>query len=159
LRDDGVAVHTTRQPSPTPLGDYIRTAELQMRGRALACLVAADRHHQARSEIVPTLGGGPIVLCDRYVESSLVLQHPDGVDIEFILAINTGVPRPDLRIRLLAAADVLRARIANRPNHPERRFERTTDPERELSLYAAADELLETQYRLPATVYDTTSTQ
>lgn len=154
----GELVHTTRQPSPTSLGDTVRAAERDVRGRALACLVAGDRHHQAEHEIVPQLSEGSIVLCDRYVESSLVLQRVDGVDIEYVLAINTGIPRPALRIRLLAEAQVLAERLARRPAAPERRLERSAGPRLELELYAAADDLMVERERLPATVFDTTST-
>lgn len=159
LQDAGERVHVTRQPSPTALGDTVRAAEQRVRGRALACLVAGDRHHQAVSEILPTLRGGLIVLCDRYVESSLVLQRLDDVEVEYILAINAGIPRPDLRIRLLASPEVLAQRLAQRSAGPERRFERTGGPERELALYAEADELLTQREHAPAQVYDTTSTQ
>jgi dTMP kinase len=154
----GEAVHSTRQPSPTPLGDVVRAAERHVTGRALACLVAGDRQHQAQTEIVPKLIEGATVLCDRYIESSLVLQRLDGVEIDYILAINAGIPRPAVRIRLMAQPQVLSDRLAQRPMAPERRFERTTPPERELELYAQADELLTRCEQLPATVFDTTST-
>ena len=154
----GQAVHTTRQPSPTPLGDTVRAAEREVKGRALACLVAGDRHHQADAEIIPQLTEGAIVLCDRYIESSLVLQRLDGVEIDYILAINTGIPRPGLRIRLLAEPRALAKRVAQRPPALERRFERSAAPDRELELYAEADALLAAREQLPATVFDTTST-
>jgi dTMP kinase len=154
----GQAVHPTRQPSPTPLGDTVRAAEREVKGRALACLVAGDRHHQADAEIIPKLTDGAIVLCDRYIDSSLVLQRLDGVEIDYILAINAGIPRPGLRIRLLAEPRTLAERLAQRPPAPERRFERSAGPERELELYAEADELLTEREQLPATVFDTTLT-
>jgi dTMP kinase len=154
----GESVHLTRQPSPSPLGDTIRAAEREVRGRALACLVAGDRHNQAETEILPKLAEGAIVLCDRYVESSLVLQQLDGVEVDYILAINAGIPRPGLRIRLLAEAPVIRGRLAQRNQPPERRFERTAGAERELELYAVADELLTVREALGATVFDTTAT-
>lgn len=159
LRAAGQPVHTTRQPSPTPLGDSIRHAELDMRGRALACLVAGDRHHQAETEVAPQLASGAIVLCDRYIESSLVLQRLDGVELDYILAINAGIPRPDIRLRLVATAERLRARLAERPHDADRRLERAGGPDRELALYADADALLAARYGLPAMVYETTSTQ
>ncbi len=152
-------VYCTRQPSPTKLGQMIRSSEREFRGRALACLIAGDRHHQLESEIVPRLNDGAVVLCDRYIESSLVLQRLDGVTIDEILAINSGILRPDHRIRLLAQPDILRARLASRPTDASRRFERAPDaPERELALYQDADRLLTDDYDLPATVYDTSMT-
>jgi dTMP kinase len=153
-------VHTTRQPSPTTLGGLIRGQEQSYRGRALACLVAGDRHHQMTAEILPSLRTGAVVLCDRYVESSLVLQRLDGLEIEEIVGLNQGILRPDVRIRLFAHPDALRARLAARDADPSRRFERAPDgPERELILYEEADQLLRDHYGLPSLVFDTTHTQ
>jgi dTMP kinase len=154
----GEPVHTTRQPSPTPLGDTIRAAERDIAGRALACLIAGDRQHQAQSEIIPKLHEGAIVLCDRYIESSLVLQRLDGVDVDYILAINARIPRPSLRIRLFAQPEVLASRLAQRPSAPERRIERTGGPERELELYEEAESLLSEREQTPATAFDTSLT-
>lgn len=159
LRTSGQVVHATHQPSPTPLGDSVRAAEREVRHRALACLVAGDRHHQAETEIIPRLAAGEIVVCDRYLESSLVLQRLDKVNVDYILAINSGVPRPGHRIRLLADPRTLADRLARRPATPERRFEAATTPERELALYAEADQLLAEREQLPATVFDTTATR
>jgi dTMP kinase len=158
LRAVGWQVHSTHQPSPSRLGEQIRAAEATVGGRALACLVAGDRHHQAVTEIAPKLAEGIAVICDRYIESSLVLQRLDGVETEYILAINAGIPRPTTRVRLLAKPELLAARLAERPPDPGRRFERTASAERELELYAQADELLTTRELLPATVIDTSST-
>lgn len=154
----GETVHATRQPSPTPLGDMVRAAERDIAGRAFACLVAGDRQHQAETEIIQKLHEGAIVLCDRYIESSLVLQRLDGVDVDYILAINAGIPRPSLRIQLHARPEVLAARLAQRSPAPERRFERIGGPERELELYAEADNLLSEREQTPATTFDTSST-
>ena len=159
LRAASETVHSTRQPSPTALGDMVRNAERDVSGRALACLVAGDRHHQARTEIVPRLAEGAIVICDRYVESSLVLQRLDGVEIDYILAVNAGIPRPALRVRLLTEPAILAARISQRPVAPERRFERTVPGERELEFYAQADQLLSEGEQLPASIFDTTTTE
>jgi dTMP kinase len=154
------AVHCTRQPSPTPLGRLIREIERDTRGRAFACLIAGDRHQQLQSEILPQLAAGRVVLCDRYIESSLVLQRLDGVAKDDILALNRGILRPDVRIRLLAEPEILKQRLAARPADPSRRFERLPDaPEGELALYEQADRLLSENYQLPASVYDTSRTE
>lgn len=158
LEAAGEPVHRTRQPSPTPLGDTIRAAEREVKGRALACLVAGDRHYQSDTEIIPQLRAGATVLCDRYIESSLVLQRFDGVELDYILEINRGIPRPGVRIQLLAKPDVLTKRLAQRTVAPERRFERGIGPARELQLYADADTLLTEREQLPASLFDTTAT-
>lgn len=160
LTGRGDPVYSTAQPSGSALGKLARAAEPEVRGRALACLVAADRHHQLTEHILPALRRGDVVLCDRYVESSLVLQRLDGVGVDYILGVNSGIVRPDIRIRLLADEGVLRARLAERAPGRDRRFERAPDgPRRELALYAEADELLTAAYDVAAEVYDTTSTR
>jgi dTMP kinase len=158
LRRSGAVVHSTHQPSAGAVGELARAAEPALRGRALACLVAADRHQQVEGEVAEHLLAGEIVLCDRYIESSLVLQRLDGVEIDFIVAINAGILRPDLRIRLKADAGKIRERLASREPDPARRFERSAGGERELELYEEADRLLGANYGLGAEVYDTTET-
>jgi dTMP kinase len=111
------------------------------------------------SEICPRLTEGLTVICDRYIESSLVLQRLDDVAVEYILAINAGILRPSMRVRLLAEPGLLAARLAARPLDPVRRFERSAGPERELELYAEADRLLNEREALPATVIDTSATE
>jgi dTMP kinase len=150
-------VYSTCQPSATPLGELIRHSERSFHGRALACLVAADRHHQLASEILPQLRDGKVVICDRYVESSLVLQVLDGVPVEDVLAINAGLLRPDVRFSLCLSVTVLRARLATRERTGQERFECASDAaERELDLYAQADRLLGEQ-GFPSTILETDS--
>jgi dTMP kinase len=158
LEARGAAVYSTHQPSSGALGQFARSSEAELRGRGLACLVAADRHQQVEGEVASHLGAGEIVLCDRYIESSLVLQRIDGVEVEFIVAVNAGIPRPDLRIVLRAEPETLHERLAAREPDPARRFEQTAAGARELRLYEEADRFLAETYGLPAVDFDTTST-
>ena len=80
-------------------------------GISVACLVAADRYQHLRDEIVPQLEKGKIVITDRYVLSSLILQRMDEVSEEFILALNNEIVQPDLQVAVFADRDV----IQNRP--------------------------------------------
>ncbi len=118
----GLQVHPTTEPSPTPLGELIRSGTDSYTGMALACLVAGDRHHQLVSEIGPSLAAGRIVICDRYLPSSLVLQRMDGLSWEVIVQLNAGADRPDLAVILNASPPVIEARLAARGRHS--RFER-----------------------------------
>jgi dTMP kinase len=109
-----VRVLLTREPSDGPLGLEARAGTGRYSGRALACLVAADRYAHLEEEVVPALAAGAVVICDRYVMSSFVLQRLDGVEREFISCLNAPAPRPDLYVMLAAApsdaADRVRAR-------------------------------------------------
>ncbi|MFC0439643.1 dTMP kinase [Kutzneria buriramensis] len=137
LESAGASVHATSQPSRATLGELARHGTDTYRGMALACLCAADRHHQLDTEILPALREGRIVLCDRYVASSLVLQGLDGVPAEVVWQLNHGVYRPDLSIILTGDPQVIDGRLRARGGHS--RFERAEDnSEQETGLYARA---------------------
>lgn len=133
----GMVVHATTQPSCAPLGELARHGTESYRGMALACLCAADRHHQLDTEIRPALREGTVVVCDRYVASSLVLQGLDGLPAEVIWRLNDGVYQPDLSIILTGDPSVIDARLRARGGHS--RFERAEDnSRRETGLYVHA---------------------
>lgn len=121
LTATGYTVHTTTQPSHAELGEIARHGTDTYHGHALACLVAADRYQHLATEIHPQLAAGKIVLCDRYVASSYVLQRMDAVPIEFIEALNAAADTPDLAIILTADPTVTANRIGRRGAHS--RFE------------------------------------
>jgi len=133
----GLPVHATSQPSRAPLGELARHGTDTYRGMALACLCAADRHHQLATEILPALRERKIVVCDRYVASSLVLQGLDGLRAEVVWQLNHGVYRPDLSIILTGDPQVIDARLRTRGGHS--RFERAADnSEKEAARYVHA---------------------
>ena len=140
LAERGMPVHATTEPTRTQLGELIRAGTYTYTGMALACLVAGDRHHHLASEIRPARQAGAIVLSDRYLPSSLVLQRIDGLDWDTVWHLNTGVDRPDLAVILNADPAVLAERISQRGG-PHSRFEREPSGSRsesELYKYTAA---------------------
>lgn len=154
LRDLGYQVHTTAEPTRDTLGKLARRETDRYRGRALACLIAADRYHHVETEIRPRLQRGEIVLCDRYVASSYVLQQIDGVSLEFIEALNRGVDLPDLAVMLLADPEETASRIAVRGAHD--RFQSGVNASRtEAGMYSEVASGLHRQ-GLPVVTVDTT---
>jgi len=144
LEADGVPVHATAQPSRTPLGELARHGTDTYRDMALACLCAADRHHQLATEILPALEQGKVVLCDRYVASSLVLQGLDDIPLDVVWALNHGAYRPDLVCALNAVPADIERRLRARGGHS--RFERAAGISfREIHGYLAATTFLHTQ--------------
>ena len=134
LASRGLAVRTTTEPSPTPLGKLIRAGTDEYAGMALACLVAGDRHHHLAAEIRPSLAAGQIVICDRYLPSSLVLQRMDGIGWDVIIQLNQGTDQPSLAVILNGSPAVIAARLATRGRHS--RFERQPgSSETEAGLY------------------------
>lgn len=79
LRGQGLDVLTTREPGGTPLGESLRQVLLDestghIQARAEAMLFAAARAQLVSSVIRPALAAGKVVLCDRYIDSSLAYQ-------------------------------------------------------------------------------------
>jgi len=135
-----VDILRTKEPTLSPLGQFVRTAEENYQGRILACLVAADRYFHLENEVLPALREGKIVLSDRYIESSLVLQRLDGLDIEFIWSLNNQICIPDLSVILTASVEILEQRLSQRSSFG--RFERTKSRAEELNYYLEAAEFL-----------------
>lgn len=117
LRARAHRVHITAEPTQSDLGELARHGTDRYAGRCLACLIAADRYYHLHTEIHPRLARGEIVVCDRYVASSYVLQQVDGVPRDFVASLNAGTDRPDLAVTLLAEPEVAAARIAARGAH------------------------------------------
>jgi dTMP kinase len=114
LSTHGYPVLATKEPTATPLGSLARFGTDDYHGLTLACLVAADRYLHLEQEIRPALSGGQIVLCDRYVASSLVLQGLDGVPADFVWQLNQHADRPDLCVILIDDAACARNRAERR---------------------------------------------
>ncbi len=92
----------TCEPSTGPIGVDIR-ARLSAAAptgdgwSVLALLFAADRLEHVANEIAPALARGALVVCDRYVLSSLVYQGLH-VDEAWVHSINSKALAPDLTI-------------------------------------------------------------
>lgn len=127
----GYTVYTTKEPTDTDLGGFIRKFAENHSGRSLACLVAADRYEHISSEIIPELKKGALVITDRYVLSSLILQGMDGVSDTFILSLNSDIIKPDLQLAVFANEEVLQKRLAERTVLT--RFEKGNQSNQELS--------------------------
>jgi dTMP kinase len=156
LARHGLPAHATSEPSPSALGQFVRHAPDRYQGRVLACLVAADRYHHLETEIHPHFQAGEVVVTDRYVPTSLVLQRIDGVELGFIWQLNRHAPIPDLAVILQADPAVLAARLQARGAHT--RFERAPDASTvESQLYQQATEQLQAA-GWPVQAVDTTTT-
>ncbi|MFD8622734.1 dTMP kinase [Streptomyces hygroscopicus] len=137
IRARGTDVLATAEPSSSSLGAFTRAHANELAGRALACLVAANRWEHIDTEIQPSLDAGKTVLCDRYLASTLVLQRLDGVPESYLLAVSNGILLPDLAVILTAEPRAITSRLAARG--ARHRFHA---PTREVQLYAEAAETL-----------------
>ncbi|HZH02949.1 MAG TPA: dTMP kinase [Myxococcaceae bacterium] len=104
LRNEGRRVHATFEPSGGPVGTLLRQALTHrlrhpdgspLAPETLALLFAADRTDHLRADVMPALERGEVVLCDRYLLSSLAYQ---GLDLPeaWIESINGRALVPDV---------------------------------------------------------------
>ncbi|HTE70011.1 MAG TPA: dTMP kinase, partial [Actinomycetes bacterium] len=123
LEGRGREVVVTREPGGTPVGERVRALlldpEVEIHPRAEALLFAAARAELVERVIRPALERGAVVLCDRYLDSSLAYQGgARGLGrgpVEEVNRLATGGLLPDLVVLLdLDPADGLRRRQGDR---------------------------------------------
>jgi dTMP kinase len=94
LEQRGCAVLTTREPGGTRLSEEIRRLLLdpqfsEMAAPTEALLYAAARSQLAGEVILPALSSGKVVLCDRFVDSSLAYQgYGRGLGLDLLRTVN-----------------------------------------------------------------------
>jgi len=108
------AVYTT-EPSAGKIGALIRGFVLSRKSRvpiALeALLFAADRVDHVQTEVEPLLKQGKIVVCDRYLFSSLAYQGAAELDLHWMDCINKFALKPDLTLFLDVSPEVAISRL------------------------------------------------
>jgi dTMP kinase len=123
LRLAGRSVVRTREPGGTPAGEAIRHVLLSpdfdgLDARAEALLFAAARGEHVAHVVRPALERGDVVICDRYLDSSVAYQGVGrdlGVDRVRDLSLwATGGLLPDLTVLLDVDPIVGLARFAGR---------------------------------------------
>ncbi|MEC1717364.1 dTMP kinase [Schinkia azotoformans] len=90
----GKSIVVTREPGGIDIAEQIRSVILdkkntKMDGRTEALLYAASRRQHLVEKIIPSLNEDKIVLCDRFIDSSLAYQgYARGLGIDEVLSIN-----------------------------------------------------------------------
>jgi dTMP kinase len=109
LESQGIDVLVTREPGGTVVGEKLREMLLDhetgvVDARTEALLFAASRAQHVTSVIRPALAEGNVVICDRYIDSSLAYQGwARGVGEQDVLTLNVWATQglfPDLTILL-----------------------------------------------------------
>ncbi|MBP3041013.1 dTMP kinase [Bacillaceae bacterium Marseille-Q3522] len=94
LQNEGYKVLQTREPGGIGIAEEIRNVILDpkntaMDGRTEALLYAAARRQHLVEKVIPALEKSYIVLCDRYIDSSLAYQgYAREIGLEDVYAIN-----------------------------------------------------------------------
>ena len=128
LRDRGLDVLVTREPGGTQAGEKIRDVLLDpatgtLDPRAEALLFAASRAQTVTTVIRPALAEGKVVICDRYVDSSLAYQGwARGLGEQDVLTLNVWATQglfPDLVVLLHIEPEKGLLRSTDRPDRME----------------------------------------
>lgn len=121
LQAEGISAVLTREPGGIEIAEKIREVILDknhtaMDGRTEALLYAAARRQHLVEKVLPALGEGKLVLCDRFIDSSLAYQgHARGLGIDEVLSINEFAIQdkwPDLTLFFDVAPEIGLQRIA-----------------------------------------------
>ena len=94
LEEKGYQIVRTREPGGTPIAEQIREVILDKRNTSMdprteALLYAASRRQHLVEKVWPALKEGKIVICDRYLDSSLAYQGgARGLGVDNVLNVN-----------------------------------------------------------------------
>ena len=121
LTSEGYEIVLTREPGGTPIAEEIRNVILDKKNTAMdprteALLYAASRRQHLIEKVIPALKEGKLVLCDRFLDSSLAYQGgARGIGIDTVYNMNlfaTEGMLPDLTILFDIKPEEGLARIA-----------------------------------------------
>jgi len=125
---EGFEVLVTREPGGTPVGEQVRKLLLdpdtgRIEPRTEALLFSASRAQHVATVIRPALADGKVVICDRYVDSSLAYQGvARGLGEPDVLTLNVWATQglfPDLVILLHLEPELGLLRSTEAPDRME----------------------------------------
>ena len=132
LTEMGYKIVRTREPGGTPISEQIRNVILDksntmMDPRTEALLYAASRRQHLKEKVWPAIKEGKIVICDRYLDSSLAYQGgARNLGVEEVLNINlfaTEGTWPDLTLLFDIDPKIGLARIASNSSREVNRLD------------------------------------
>lgn len=119
----------TREPGGSRIAEDIRKIILDKRNseedsRTEALLYAASRRQHLVEKVIPALNEGRLVICDRYLDSSLAYQgYARGIGIDAVMSINAFAienTMPDLTLFLDLPPEEGLRRINSRKRESDR---------------------------------------
>ncbi len=125
LKDKGFDIVHTREPGGIDIAEQIRAVILDPKNTAMdprteALLYAASRRQHLVEKVLPAINDGKIVICERFVYSSLAYQgKARGIGYEGVKAINDFAIegcKPDITVYLDVDEKVGQSRINDRGN-------------------------------------------
>lgn len=129
LSDNNIEHILTREPGGSRIAEEIRNIILDKKNveedcRTEALLYAASRRQHLVEKILPSLNEGKLVICDRYLDSSLAYQgYARGIGIDNVMSINAFAienTMPDLTFFLDLSPEEGMKRISSRTRESDR---------------------------------------
>lgn len=117
LRARGERVVLTAEPTPGPIGQWIRSQlrdGLSLPPSAIQLMFCADRAQHVEDVIRPALGRGETVISDRYSASTVAYGAALGLDADWLRSVNTFFIQPSHHLFLLPPLDVCMQRMQKR---------------------------------------------
>jgi len=143
LMKRGLGVVLTEEPSDGAVGRAIRSMAKRADATEEVRLFAEDRRDHVKRVIRPALAAGRVVVCDRYVYSSVAYQGARGVDPRSIVAMNKEfLVAPDLIFLLEIPVDLALKRIRLQRQNLASPFEKRKDLEAVAMIYGKLDDPL-----------------
>jgi dTMP kinase len=141
LRERGLEVVLTCEPTDSPLGqqirEYFQGPDRYLSPKEELNLFMADRREHIAEVIDPALAEGKIVITDRYYYSSVAYQGALGLDPDRILAQNEILSvRPDLTVILTLPVAQALARLSATPQRARQVSEDSAYLEKVATIYA-----------------------
>ena len=122
LEKRGISYISTREPGGIDISEQIRSIILDVNNTAMteeteALLYAASRMQHLSERVIPAINNGTIVICDRFLDSSLAYQgYARGLGMDSVLRINHFALKhlPDVTFFIDVTPDIALKRLANR---------------------------------------------
>ncbi|QAY67481.1 dTMP kinase [Paenibacillus protaetiae] len=133
MQERGRKMMITREPGGIPIAEQIRAVILDKQNTAMdskteALLYAASRRQHLVEKVLPALQQGYMVICDRFVDSSIAYQgYARGLDVEQIWSINRfaiGEMMPSLTLYMDIPPEVGLARVRKASEQDDREVNR-----------------------------------
>ena len=154
----GYKVIRTREPGGSKIAEDIRNVILDVNNTNMdaiteAMLYAASRRQHLVEKVIPYLEQGYIVLCDRFIDSSLAYQgHARGLGIEKVYQMNlmaTNGLLPDVTIYIDVKPEVGLSRIKSNNREQNRLdLEKITFHEKVYEGYHLVSEMFKDRFKV-----------
>ncbi|MCP4176230.1 MAG: dTMP kinase [bacterium] len=119
LSDNNIKHYRTFEPTDNEIGKFIRnvlSGKIPLEQETIAYLFSADRNEHIYGKnngIIKQLEEGNLVICDRYLFSSIAYQSI-GIDPELVFSLNSKFPLPEYLIFIDVPVEICQERLKKR---------------------------------------------